>query len=283
MLSYRHSYHAGNFADVMKHVTLVAAVRALHRKDGACYFQDTHAGRGVYDLDTPEASQNREFDSGIGRIWTHDAEPPVAVGRYLDIVRLLNPGPNAAARYYPGSPALLSALLRRDDRLLLTELHPADHAALSSGFRGDRRIHLHKQDAWQGLKAFLPPAERRGLVLIDPSYERRDEYDHVVQGVQTACARWPHGVFLIWYPLMSTAQRNAFHENIRRTGIRKILCAELSIAPLSHHLQLSGSGILIVNPPWQLDDELANVLPWLTRQLQRQAQGGHYLDWLVPE
>jgi len=283
MLSYRHAYHAGNFADVVKHVTLLTTVRLLQRKEAACYFQDTHAGCGLYDLTSPEAQLGREFGDGIGRLWTPGVESPQAVSEFLDIVRLLNPqSPDVPGRY-PGSPALLRALLRPQDRLLLTELHPADHETLYSGFRGDTRIRIHKLDAWQGLKAFLPPAEGRGLVLIDPSYECRDEYDQVVRGLLGAWKRWRQGVFLIWYPLMSTALRSAFLEQVRGSGIRKILCAEVYVAPLGPALRFVGSGMLIVNPPWQLDQVLTPLLPWLARHLQRQAQGGHYLDWLVPE
>lgn len=282
MLSYRHIYHAGNFADVMKHVALVAAVTALQRKPTPCYFQDTHAGRGDYDLAMPEAIKNREFDQGINRLLAGGDAPPAAVERYLTLIRQSNPDAGGA-RHYPGSPALLRALMRPQDRLLLTEMHPADHAALAARFRGDGCVQVHRQDGYQGLKAFLPPRERRGLVLIDPSYELKDEYQRVVDGLRTAWARWAQGVYLIWYPLMSAGQRDAFHDALCATGIRKMLCAELLIAPLGRQPRFVGSGLIFVNPPWQLDQELAVLLPWLARHLREAAGDDHHLAWLVPE
>lgn len=317
MLSYRHAFHAGNFADVTKHVVTVAVVAAIQRKDNPCYFHDTHAGAGAYEFVAPEALKNREFDQGIGRILTYSdaTSPPPVVARYLMLVQQFNSwvsgnsfsesrnswvsnnsgssnlGDNDtvsgttrdAITRYPGSPALLRAMLRPQDRLLLTELHPTDHTALAARFRGDRQVQVHKQDAYQGLKAFLPPPERRGMVLIDPAYERKDEYARVVRGLQTAYARWRQGVYLIWYPLLAVDQRDRFHQDVRATGIPKILCAELTVAALGRQLHFAGSGMLIVNPPWKLDEELAEALPWLAKQLRQGPCCDHHLDWLVPE
>lgn len=281
MLSYRHIYHAGNFADVFKHVVLVQLLRALQRKDAPMFMLDTHAGVGRYDLSADEAVKNREFAAGVQR--TLDcADPPAAVADYHALVR----AENAAAgqlRHYPGSPRLIRALLRPQDRLVLTELHPADFALLKGVFAGDRQVAVHKQDAYQGLKAFLPPKQRRGLVLIDPPYELKDEYARVVAGLQTAHARWPTGVYAIWYPILSRSLVTRFHTAVAATGIRRILCAELRIGADTERSDFVGSGMLIVNPPWPLQDELAQPLDWLRRCLDAEGHGGQRLDWLIPE
>ncbi|MBI5041637.1 MAG: 23S rRNA (adenine(2030)-N(6))-methyltransferase RlmJ, partial [Gammaproteobacteria bacterium] len=227
MLSYRHIYHAGNFADVFKHVVLVQLLRALARKDAPFCVLDTHAGIGRYDLGADEAQKNREFTNGVSRL-LGCADMPEAVNDYLALVRAENADADTLT-YYPGSPCLIRALLRPQDRLVLSELHKADHAQLKQLFAGDTQVAVHLQDAYQGLKAFLPPKEKRGLVLIDPPYERKDEYERVVVGLQMAHARWPTGVYAIWYPIMSRSLAQRFHTLVEATGIRKILRAELCV------------------------------------------------------
>jgi 23S rRNA (adenine2030-N6)-methyltransferase len=281
MLSYRHSYHAGNFADVVKHVVLVALIQAITRKPAPCYFHDTHAGCGVYALDSVEALRGREFDNGIGRIWQEQEVPPV-VQAYLEVVREWNPG-LPTPRYYPGSPAIAQSLLRQQDRILLSELHPQDHAELVQQFHDDRRIQIHKQDAYQGLKAFLPPVEKRGLVLIDPPYERKDEYDRVVAGLKTAYARWRNGVYAIWYPIMSAGLQTRFLEACESTGIRKQLHAEFRISPFSPDKKFIGCGVIVVNPPWQVDVTIETALHWLCTPLQQHREAVARVSWLVPE
>lgn len=281
MLSYRHIYHAGNFADVVKHVVLVALLQSITRKPTPCYVQDTHAGRGAYALDSAEALHGREFDNGIGRIW-HCQDAPQAIEQYLEVVREWNPG-ERVPRYYPGSPAIAQSLLRRQDRLLLTELHPQDHTELVKQFHDDKRIQVHKLDAYQGLRAFLPPAEKRGLVLIDPPYERKDEYTRVINGLQTAYAHWSHGVYAIWYPIMSRGLQTRFIEGCVETGIRKILHAEFLLAPFAADRHFVGCGLVLVNPPWQLDSTLAECLRWLGEHLQQNTPVTTQVDWLVPE
>ena len=281
MLSYRHSYHAGNFADVVKHVVMVALLQAITRKPTPCYVHDTHAGCGVYALDSIEALRGREFDDGIGRIWQKREAPPV-VQDYLEVVREWNPG-LPAPRLYPGSPAIAQALLRRQDRLLLTELHPQDHAELVRHFDSDKRIHIHKQDAYQGLKAYLPPPEKRGLVLIDPPYERKDEYERVVAGLKMAYARWRNGVYAIWYPLMSPGLQTRLLAACVATGIRKQLHAEFQISPFSQDKNFVGCGVIVVNPPWQVDTTIENALQWLSAPLQQHDEASSRVSWLVPE
>lgn len=276
MLSYRHVYHAGNFADVFKHIVLVHLLRALQRKDTACMVLDTHAGVGRYALDSAEACKNREYENGIARVLAC-ADAPAAVADYLDLVHA------ESADSYPGSPCLARAMLRPRDRLVLSELHPADHAALKALFAADRQVAVHQQDAYLGLKAFVPPAEKRGLVLIDPPYERKDEYERVVDGLQAAYRRWPTGVYAIWYPILSRSLATRFHAAVSATGIRRILCAELCIDADADRTAFVGSGMLIVNPPWQVDAEMADYLPWLWRCLAPHGRGRQTVHWLVPE
>ena len=281
MLSYRHIYHAGNFADVFKHVVLVQLFAALARKEAGCFVLDTHAGIGRYDLTGEEAQKNREYADGVLRL-ADCPDAPAAVRDYQALVAAENAG-CAAFRYYPGSPRLVRALLRPQDRLVLTELHKADHAALRQLFAGDRQVAVHLQDAYQGLKAFLPPKERRGLVLIDPPYERKDEYQRVTASLQSAYRRWPTGVYALWYPIMSRSLVERLHAGVQATGIARILRVELCVDEPSDRTRFAGSGLLIVNPPWPLQDELAAVLPWLWRCLAPAGRGGTSVDWLVPE
>lgn len=281
MLSYRHIYHAGNFADVFKHVVLVQLLRALLRKAAPFFVLDAHAGIGRYDLSAAEAQKNQEFNSGIARVMA-DADQPAAVADYLAQVQALNAASQSLA-IYPGSPCLIRALLRTDDRLLLSELHPADHAQLKTLFADDRQVAVHQQDAYQCLKAFLPPTEKRGLVLIDPPYERKDEYARVADSLLTAYTRWPTGIYAIWYPILSRSLVTRFHDAVVATGIRKILCAELCIDTDTDRTAFAGSGMLIVNPPWQLDSEMVDYLPWLWRCLSPQGEGCQSVTWLVPE
>lgn len=281
MLSYRHIYHAGNFADVFKHVVLVQLLRALARKDTPFCVLDTHAGVGRYDLSADEAQKNREFANGVLRL-TGCADRPAAVDDYFAQVRVENADGDTLG-HYPGSPRLIRALLRPQDRLVLSELHKADHAQLKQLFAGDAQVAVHLQDAYQGLKAFLPPKEKRGLVLIDPPYERKDEYERVVDSLKMAYARWPTGVYMIWYPIMSRSLAQRFHTLVQASDIRKILRVELCVEDDSDRTHFTGSGLLIVNPPWPLQDEIAPLLPWLWNCLVPGGKGSTRLDWLVPE
>lgn len=281
MFGYRHLYHAGNFADVTKHVILVALLESLWRKQTPFAILDTHGGIGRYRLDSPQALKNREFADGIGRLWSQD-EMPEIVRRYLDVVRRYNPAGELLT--YPGSPRIAREWLREQDRLLVTELNPSDHATLKSEFAGDRQVSVHLQDAYQGLKAFLPPKEKRGLVLIDPAFELRDEYDRLVQGIASAWQRWPSGLYAIWYPIQNQGLVTRLHEALCKSGIRKVLCAELTIRPAEQRSRLNGSGMLIINPPWQLETTLQGALAYLQTVLEEgPGNGSHRLEWLVGE
>jgi len=280
MFGYRHIFHAGNFADVTKHVILVALLEALQRKQTPFCVLDTHGGIGRYSLDDPQAQKNREFDGGIGRLWQTKELSPMC-HRYLTLVQQFNH--DGVLRIYPGSPRLIRALLRPNDRLIATALNPHDHAVLKEEFAGDKQVGIHLQDAYQGLKAFLPPHEKRGLVLIDPAFERQDEYERLIKGVTTAWKRWPTGTYAIWYPILSHSLVSRLHDNIKASGIRKVLCAELTIRPATQRQGLNGSGMLIINPPWQLDETLRKELACLQDILEENGTGSHRIEWLVGE
>ena len=281
MLSYRHIYHAGNFADVFKHVVLVQLLRALRRKETPFCVLDTHAGTGRYDLRSDEAQKNREFAGGVLRLF-ECGDRPDAIADYLELVSAENGGGDEILEY-PGSPRLIRALLRPRDRLILSELHKADYAQLKQLFAGDAQVAVHLHDAYQSLKAFLPPREKRGLVLIDPPYERKDEYQRVVASLQTAYARWPTGIFAVWYPVMSRSLVRRFHDAVAATGVRRILRIELHREDEAVGIGFIGTGLLIVNPPWSLQQELELVVFWLWKCLSHDAGGTAVVDWLVPE
>ncbi len=279
MLSYRHAFHAGNFADVFKHVLLVQLIRALHRKDKPFCLLDTHAGAGRYDLHSPPARKNREFAGGIGRLWNQSGLSS-ELADYVARVRALNP--DGPLRYYPGSPRLARALLRPGDRLLLTELHPAEHAALKAEFAGDRQVAVHHQDGYAAPKALLPPPERRGLVLIDPAYELKDEFDRLLEAVQVIHRRWATGIVALWYPILDRAPSLRLQRTLQQLEIPAMLCAELGLYPYDGPPGLHGCGMILVNPPWKLDETLGRLLPELLRWLRVGEHGQTRLEWLTP-
>ncbi len=279
MLSYQHEYHAGNHADVLKHAVLTLVIRALQRKPGAIRVLDGHAGSGAYDLGSREARRNAEHQQGIARL-LDTAAPPGELNDYLGVVRAMNRG--GALRFYPGSPALARALLRPGDHLELLELHPRAVAALRRRFGGDRQVHIHERDCFEGLPALCPPPERRGVVLIDPSYEVKDDLRRVA-GLLAACHhRWPAGVYMVWYPLLAERAAQRFPEKIAATGIRRIYRAELRVQA-DGFAGLRGSGMLVVNLPFGLETSIASLLPWLAERLAIAGPGRSLAHWLVPE
>ena len=283
MLSYRHAFHAGNFADVHKHTVLSLLVQGLLHKEAPLCYMETHAGIGRYDLNCAEAQKNAEHLQGIARLLQRD-DVPADLQPYLDAVHAVNPG-NAAAslRFYPGSPRIVHHLLRPQDRMLLTELHPADAQRLSQEFAADRQVLVQHLDGYQALKALLPPRERRGLVLMDPAFERRDETSHMIAALKTAMERWASGIYALWFPITNRAGLGDFYKRLEKTGIRKILVSELCIRPPLTARRLNGSAMAIVNPPWPLDEQLRQLAPWLCRALAIEGRGSQQVDWLVPE
>ena len=259
MLSYRHAFHAGNHADVFKHLVLSLVVRGLLRKDKPFVFMDTHAGAGRYHLGSEMAGKNREFDTGIQRVW-RQPHPPEAVQHYLAAVRTTNPGKDLT--WYPGSPRIVSHFLRPQDRMALSELHPAEAKLITREFQGDRQVRVEPLDGYAALKAWLPPKERRGLVHIDPAYELKDERRRVLEAVADACQRWATGIYALWYPIQDRAAADGFLRQCKRLGIPKMLAAELAVLP-DEPFRLNGSGMILINPPWQLEEQLNQALPWL--------------------
>ena len=269
MLSYRHHFHAGNHADALKHVVLVTLIEALQRKPAAMAVMETHAGAGRYELGSREASLHREHSSGIERALAA-ADPPPAVARWLGLVRAANAG--GGLEVFPGTPLIARAALREQDRMLLCELHPTDHERLKSLFRRDRKVAVHLIDGYQALKAFLPPRERRGLVLIDPAYERAGELDRALAALAMAQERWPGGVYALWYPLMARLPSAQVARALERSGLGEMLVAELLVRAEAEGSSLNGSGVAIVSPPWRLEEALAPALQWLGKTL-RQSPG----------
>lgn len=285
-MNYRHAYHAGNFADVVKHAVLALLIERLKAKDPAFCVLDTHAGIGRYDLRSTPAQKTGEFRSGILRLLEHDPRSlPAELKPYLGAVRALNGGANfsaAALRWYPGSPRLVRSLMRRQDKLTLLELHPEDAASLSELFARDRQVTVRQADGYIGLKALLPPPERRGLVLIDPPFERRDEFERLAKGLRQAYRRWATGQYLLWYPIKDRPPVEAFHEALRAAGIPRILVVEFLLRPADDAERLNGCGLVLVNPPWKTDEALGALLPALAAILAGEG-GTTRVEWLVPE
>lgn len=279
-LNYRHAYHAGNFADVHKHAVLVALIRALQAKDAPLCYLDTHAGRGRYDLRGEQALKTLEHRDGIGRLFGAAGLPP-ALTDYLALVAACNAGA-AVIETYPGSPLLVRQMLRADDRAILCELHEEEAAALKALFRDDARIAVHRRDGYAALGALLPPTPRRGLVLIDPPFEEQaGEFAVIETALQTALARWPGGVYAIWYPIKRGTDVVPFHRWLTRCGCERVLAAEVLLRAPDSPLRLNGSGIAIVNPPWQIERALAPALDTLARLLGDPGAGHAELNWLA--
>jgi len=269
--AYRHHFHAGNFADVFKHVLLARLLVALAKKETPLCYLDTHAGIGRYDLKHRWAQKNREYESGIGRLWARQ-DAPALLEPYVEAVRAENP--DGALGIYPGSPAIAQRLLRPGDRLVLCELNERDKDALRRNFARERRAGVHLLDGFQAVKAFLPPRERRGLTLMDPSFDRKGEYARVVEALGEAHRRFATGVCAFWYPLMEPAALRAFERALRDTGVRPILQLELWVHPADWSVDLRGCGLLVVNPPFGFESEAREILPWLVDVLAKPGSGG---------
>ena len=280
MLAYRHLFHAGNFADVFKHALLVRLLVALGRKEKPYAYIESHAGIGRYDLANPWAQKNAEFRDGIGRLWERN-DAPAVLAPYLELVRAENP--DGKLRFYPGSPVIAARFARPDDRLVLAELNDDDRAELARVLAHDRRATVLAMDGYQALKAQLPPKERRGLAMIDSSFDRSGEFARVTEALADAHRRWATGVLALWYPLMAPHAMHAFERGVHATGIRKILKLELSVLPQEGGVSLRGCGMLVINPPYGFQQEAAAILAWIWPALAENGQGGHCVNWLSPE
>ena len=277
MLSYRHAFHAGNHADVLKHCLLVAALRHLNAKPKPWWFVDTHAGAGIYDLQSERARKLDEFEGGVGRLWHRD-DLPGPVADYVGLVRGLNP--DGRLRLYPGSPWLASRIMREGDQLRLFELHPSDADLLGHTFaEAGRHVKVEPSDGLAGLKAVLPPQPRRAMVLIDPSYELKDDYKRVRNAMKDALARFATGVYAVWYPQLQRRESQQFPEQMKRLPAKAWLHVSLTVRrPAPDGLGMHGSGLFVVNPPWSLAQQMGAILPWLVEVLGEDAGAGHRLE-----
>lgn len=280
MLSYQHEYHAGNFADVHKHLCLRVLFESLLRKDKPFCYIDCHAGAGIYDLESARARMTSEFSNGIGSLWgqRQDTDGPPTLAAYLQAVAAVNQGNKL--RHYPGSPALARQWLRPQDRMLLLELHPQAQLALKKNFQGDSRVGVHSRDCYEGLPALVPPPIRRGLVLLDPSYEVKDEYRQLVKLTTTAFRRWSTATYAIWYPLLEAARHLELLAALQRSGMPGILVTEMTVADPSQSAGMYGSGMAIVNAPWLTDKALGELLPAVAGLLAP-GSGAVEMRWLA--
>jgi 23S rRNA (adenine2030-N6)-methyltransferase len=289
-MNYRHHYHAGNYADVFKHVLLVQLIRAMQRKEKGLLYLDTHAGRGSYDLGATSAlpdgrERAPEWPQGIGRLWG-EASPPPVLSDYLALVRRFNDRHGATGpelRYYPGSPWFAKLLLRPQDRMALCELRPDDAEALDFEFAREARVTVQATDGYTGLKAMLPPPEKRALVLIDPPFESKGEFADVLRGLGEALRRLPAAVCAVWYPVAERARVEEFHRGLAGMAPPPVFWAELNVAGDGAQLRMKGCGLLLVNPPWKIDAEIRAVLPALVERLKVDSGAGAQTAWLVPE
>ncbi len=282
-MNYRHAYHAGNFADVIKHAVLARLVEYLKRKDKAFRVIDTHAGIGLYDLGSEEAQKTGEWHDGIGRLVEAKlpADAAELLGPYLDAVRAQNPEGGISA--YPGSPLIVRHLLRKQDRLSAIELHPADASTLAALFEGDFQARVTELDGWLALGAHLPPKEKRGLVLVDPPFEKEGEFGRLVDGLKRAHRRWPGGMFALWYPIKDRRAVAEFRAALADAGIPKIMDIAFDIRPPSREPRLDGTGMIVVNPPYPLESELQILLPVLAEILGEDGGARWSIEWLAGE
>ncbi len=282
-MNYRHVYHAGNFADVLKHIVLSRIIIHLQRKDKAFRVIDTHAGVGRYDLAGEEAQKTGEWRHGIGRLLNENL-PEVLVNMlkpYLDLMEVNEQG--KLLSFYPGSPLITRKLLRKQDRLSVTELHPKDAELLRLLFAGDYQVRVNELDGWLALGAHVPPKEKRGVVLVDPPFEKTDDFEKMEQGLALAHKKWAGGTYCLWYPVKYQRAVNDFADNITALNIAKTLRVELYIRKPEQEDGLNGCGMIIVNPPFTLYDELKHLLPWLAKLFQQGDGSGYKIEWLNGE
>ena len=288
-MNYRHHFHAGNFADVMKHALLLQLIRALQKKEKGFLFLDTHAGRGSYDLREAERgdslARKPEWPDGIGRFWPQ-RDLAGSIAEYVAVVRQFDHdrgNRDALPRFYPGSPWLARLLARPQDRLAVCEKHPEEFKALTEEFCFSPRTSLHELDGYIAVRAMLPPLERRALVLIDPSYEMPDEFAQIATALEDGLARLPSTVFAVWYPLTERARIDQFISQISKLRLPPTLVVELAIAGETSRLKMRGCGLVVINPPWQFDADAKPLMNTLAGTLAQASGATARLEWLVPE
>lgn len=284
-MNYRHAFHAGNHGDVLKHVLLLAVLRLMQQKPKPLHVLDSHAGAGRYDLAGDEALRAGEWRLGIGALLA-DSGAETMLPDYIAAIRHFNPSLGVGGqglRWYPGSPLLVQHALRPDDRASFVELQEDAHSALRRALGRDERVAVHKRDAYEALKALLPPQPRRGLALIDPPFEEKDELHSLAAAVEQVHQRWPAGTLMIWYPIKDRRETDAWAEALVPRLSSPMLRAELLVRAANHATGLNGSGLLIVNPPWRLMETVKEPLDYLGARLGREEGSGTRLDWLRPE
>jgi 23S rRNA (adenine2030-N6)-methyltransferase len=286
-MNYRHAFHAGNFADVLKHVVLARILAYLAKKDGAYRVIDTHAGAGLYDLWSDEAQRTGEWEAGVGAVLRAALPPEVEalLAPWRAALDAANPQGiiDGTPRHYPGSPLVAKALSRPQDRLIFCETEPGVRSALVEVMKGEARAKVLPVDGWQALTAYVPPKERRGVVLVDPPFEQAGEFHRLAEGLKTAHGRWPGGVFALWYPIKDIRAVDAFRREVAHAQIAKTLRIELDIYATRQADRLSGCGMIVVNPPFTLADELRVILNSLAPVLAADGKGRVRVGWLMPE
>jgi 23S rRNA (adenine2030-N6)-methyltransferase len=279
-MNYRHVYHAGNFADVLKHAVLALVIEHLKQKPSPFRVIDTHAGAGLYELGGEHAGKTGEWKEGIGRIFGTDLPSEIAeiLAPYLSVVARENPA--GKLERYPGSPLIARSLMRRGDTLIANELHDDDSAELKQLFARDPQTRVMALDGWTALKSLLPPKERRGVVLIDPPFEEAGEFERIVDGLASAARRFATGTFVIWYPIKDARAVARFRRELSKLGLAKLYSAELSVRAVPVKGELSASGLIILNPPYTLPARLGELAPFLAARLAQGKGGRCNLEWL---
>ena len=272
-MNYKHSYHAGSFADVLKHWVEMLIVQNLQKKETPLIYIDTHSGSGLYDLESESARMTNEAKAGIETLWNTQAKLTPSLLSYLEIIRKFQPN-STELRYYPGSPHVARSILRPQDRMLLNELHPEEAALLKEEFRQDSQVSVHSQNAYQWLLGALPPKIPRGLILIDPPYENPEEYDQLSKLVMSSLLRFRQGIFALWYPITQKSGMPKLRQTLKDASIDKILDIQLNVHDFDSPIGLNGSGMLIINPPWQLDTQIEESLGVLWEILSPKKKGG---------
>ena len=288
-MNYRHHFHAGNFADVMKHALLVRLIAALQKKEKGFLYLDTHAGRGSYDLTVAEKGdtlvRQPEYPNGIGRLWNRPDLPESLAG-YVELVKKFDAergGGGGTPRFYPGSPWIARLLARPQDRLALCEKHPEEFELLDIGLSREQKVSIQERDGYGALRAMLPPPEKRALVLMDPPFEAADEFARMVTAVEEGLQRLPSGVLALWYPLTERARVDTFFHGLMGLKLPPTLMLELEIVGVRSLAKLKGCGLVVINPPWQFDREAGPMLDWMAEALAQETGAGARCTWLVPE
>ncbi len=280
MLSYRHSFHAGNYADVLKHSVLIHILEHLKKKQKAFCYVDTHAGAGLYSLSSEHAEKTQEFSQGIGALW-YAKNLPLNIDAYIQVIKEFNS--QTALDFYPGSPLIARHLMRKQDRLFLYELHNTDIKLLETAIQHDKRVQVHHDDGFKYCLGLMPPAQRRGLVLIDPSYEIKADYEQSVATIIQLYKRFATGTYALWYPVVERSRINEIEKTIQASDLKNVQLFELAQQHDSQTYGMTASGMIVINPPWTLQSEMQQALPYLAEHLGRVGQGSYRILQLKDE